>query len=47
METRSGLVGLNVTEGAAAATSWSLGYWFGFTYYVPPALLAGREARMR
>ena len=36
-----------MAEGAAAATSWSLGYWFGFTYYAPPALLAGREARMR
>jgi hypothetical protein len=47
METRSGLVELNVVEVPAAATPWALGYWFSFTYYAPPALLAGREARMR
>lgn len=45
MGTQSGLVGLNAVE-APAETS-SLGYWFAFTYYAPPALLAGREARRR
>jgi len=47
METRSGLVELNETEGPAAVTSRALGYWFFFTYYAPPALLVEREARMR
>lgn len=47
METRCGLVELNTTEMLAAVTSSSLGYWFSFTYYAPPALLVEREARMR
>jgi hypothetical protein len=47
METRCGLVKLNLAEVPAAGMSWQFGYWFSFTYYAPPALLAGREARMR
>jgi hypothetical protein len=47
MEKQSGPVELNVVAVPAAETSSSLGYWFSFTYYAPPALLAGREARMR
>jgi hypothetical protein len=47
METRSVLVEWNVVEVPAAETSRALGYWFSFTYYAPPALLAGREAHMR
>ena len=47
METRSGLVELNVDETPTVETPVALGYWFSFTYYAPPALLAGREARMR
>jgi len=47
METRCGLVELNMTVGPTAGMSWPLGYWFSFTYYAPPALLVDREARMR
>jgi hypothetical protein len=47
METRCGLVEWNTAEEPATVTSRALGYWFSFTYYAPPALLAGREARMR
>ena len=47
METRSVLVELNVVAVPAAEASRALRYWFVFTYYAPPALLAGREARMR
>jgi len=32
-------------SGATAAAPWSSWFWFGFTY-LPPASLAGREARM-
>lgn len=31
--------------GITAAVPWSSWFWFGFTY-LPPASLAGREARM-
>jgi hypothetical protein len=47
MDTRCGLVEMNVVERPVAETSRALGYWFSFTYYAPPALLAGREARRR
>jgi hypothetical protein len=47
MDTRSGLVELNLNETVGVATPSAPRFWFSFTYYAPPALLAGREARMR
>lgn len=44
MDERKALV--RIESSAAAATPASFSYWFAFTYF-PPALLAGREARMR
>jgi hypothetical protein len=47
METRRRLVEWNVSEIPAVEAPFGLGNWFSFTYYAPPALLAGREAPMR
>jgi hypothetical protein len=44
MEAMRVLVEVNEVE-VPTATPWAAGCWFSFTYYVPPALLAGREAR--
>ncbi|MGH2530675.1 MAG: hypothetical protein ACRDJW_00085 [Thermomicrobiales bacterium] len=44
MDERQARRRIDVNPTAAAPAAYS--YWFVFTYF-PPALLAGREARMR
>ena len=47
MDIGNARVSAEQASGATAETSWSVGVWFAFTYYRRPALLVGREARIR